>query len=250
MTTAEELLRELAETATALGPAITPVAPDELLRALTDTAREVFGAAACSLALLSEDESELVYTTAAGAGASDVTGMRMPSNRGIAGYVVRSGLPLAVSDVRNDARFSQGVAEQTGYVPQSIVAVPVTSATRTLGVLSLLDRDESRGSADKDMRLLGIFANQAAMALESVNAFRNLGRVLLLAVAEAAGSGSSLAAGAEAVAAEAARGDHELVSVAEAFAGLAGRGVEEQRLAAALLADVATYLKRRSPRIR
>jgi GAF domain-containing protein len=250
MSAADDLLRELGETATALGPAITPVAPDELLLALTDTAREVFGAAACSLALLSDDESELVYTTAAGAGATDVTGMRMPSNRGVAGWVVRSGQPLAVSDVRNDERFSQGVAEQTGYVPQSIVAVPVMSATRMLGVLSLLDRDASRGSADKDMRLLSIFANQAAMALESVRAFSNLGRVLLMAVAEAAGSGSSLAESARSIAADASRRDRELVNVAEAFSTLAAHGPEEKRLAVAVLADIAAYLQRRSPRIR
>lgn len=250
MTTPDDLLRELAETATALGPAITPVAPDDLLKALTETAREVFNAAACSLALLTDDESELVYTTAAGAGSADVTGMRMPSNRGIAGWVVRSGQPLAVSDVRNDSRFSQGVAEQTGYVPQSIVAVPVSSPTRTLGVLSLLDRDTSRGTADKDMRLLGIFANQAALALESVRAFSDFGRVLLMALAAAAGSDSSLAEAAEAVAAGANRDDRELLGVAGAFAALAGRGVEEQRLAAALLADVAAYLQRRTPRIR
>jgi GAF domain-containing protein len=250
MSTADELLRELGETATALGSAINPVAPDDLLLALTDTAREVFGAAACSLALLSEDESELVYTTAAGAGATDVTGMRMPSNRGVAGWVVRSGQPIAVSDVSNDARFSQGVAEQTGYVPQSIVAVPVMSASEMLGVLSLLDRDENRGSADKDMRVLSIFANQAAMALESVRTFNNIGRVLLQAVEAAAGDGSSLAEGARSIALEVPHSDRELVNLAEAFSALAAHGAEEKRLAVAVLGDVAAYLQRRSPRIR
>lgn len=39
-------------------------------------------------ALLTEDDSELVYTTAAGEGADDVTGMRVSSSHGIAGWVV------------------------------------------------------------------------------------------------------------------------------------------------------------------
>ena len=56
----DELLRELGELATALGPAVQPAGTDELLRALAETARRLFGAAACSLALLSEDESELI----------------------------------------------------------------------------------------------------------------------------------------------------------------------------------------------
>ena len=54
---------QLGELATSLGPAVRPAGTDELLRSLTETARRLFGAAACSLALLSEDESELVYTS-------------------------------------------------------------------------------------------------------------------------------------------------------------------------------------------
>lgn len=49
----------------------------ELLRSPTETARRLCGAAACSLARLSDDESELMYTTASSEGANDVTGMSM-----------------------------------------------------------------------------------------------------------------------------------------------------------------------------
>src|ERR1700723_2957471 len=81
----DALLTELGELATALGPAVRPAGTDELLRSLTETARRLFGAAACSLALLSEDESELIYTVAAGEGADDVTGMRISSSQGPGG---------------------------------------------------------------------------------------------------------------------------------------------------------------------
>jgi len=47
----DELLRELGDLATSLGPAVRPAGTDELLRSLTETARRLFGAAACSLAL-------------------------------------------------------------------------------------------------------------------------------------------------------------------------------------------------------
>ena len=49
--TPDALLAELGELATALGPAVRPAGTDELLRSLTETARRLFGAAACSLAL-------------------------------------------------------------------------------------------------------------------------------------------------------------------------------------------------------
>jgi hypothetical protein len=81
----EELLQEIGELATSLGPAVRPAGTDELLRSLAETARRLFGAAACSLARLSEDESELLYTVAAGKGAEEVTGLRIPASPGIAG---------------------------------------------------------------------------------------------------------------------------------------------------------------------
>ena len=187
----DELLRELGELATSLGPAVRP-ACGRAARSLTETARRLFGAAACSLALLSEDESELLYTVAAGEGAEDVTGMRILSSQGIAGWVVQSGQPIAISDVASDPRFSREQAERTGHIPQTILAVPVETPQRMLGVITLLDRDSRRPGAEQDMALLSLFADQAALALASVERFSVIGRELLNALVEAA-TGEDLA---------------------------------------------------------
>jgi GAF domain-containing protein len=244
-----ELLRELGELANSLGPAVRPVGSDEVLRSLAETARQLFGAAACSLALLSGDDSELVYTTAAGEGADHVTGMRMSASQGIAGWVAQSGQPLAVSDVSRDPRFSVGVARQTGYVPTSILAVPVETSDRTLGVLSLLDRDARRPDAEHDMALLSLLADQAALVLTSLDSFAALGRVLLLALAEASGDGDladTIRQAAESLPAA----DPDLTVLAATFAALARRGAAERRLALSVLTDVAEYARRRSQRAR
>ena len=248
MTSLDDLLRELAELATSLGPAVRPVGTDELLRALTETARQLFGAAACSLALLSEDDSELLYTVAAGEGAEDVTGMRIPASQGIAGWVVQSGQPIAISDVASDPRFAREAAEQTGYVPQAILAVPVETPQRTLGVISLLDRDPERPGAEHDMALLSLFADQAALALASVETFSRLGRVLLDALAGAA-VGHDLALALRQAASESPSADPELAALAATFSALARRGASERRLALAVLRDVAEYTERRPSRL-
>ena len=67
-------------------------------------------------------------------------------------------------------------AEQTGYIPQAILAVPVETPARLLGVISLLDRDSRRPGAEQDMALLSLFADQAALALASVERFSRMGR--------------------------------------------------------------------------
>jgi GAF domain-containing protein len=243
------LLREIGSLASALGPAIRPAGTDELLRALTETARQLFGAAACSLALLSEDESELVYTTAAGRGADDVSGMRIPASQGIAGWVVQSGQPIAVSDLGGDPRFSRPAAEKTGYVPQAMLAVPVETPQRMLGVISLLDRDTRRPGAEQDMTLLALFADQAALALASVASFQNLGRVLLTAMSGAA-TGRDLVDALDQAAGRLPAADADLARLAAEFASLARRGAAERQLALAVLRDVRAYSERRPPRTR
>ncbi|MGB6578555.1 MAG: GAF domain-containing protein [Streptosporangiaceae bacterium] len=245
----DELLRELGDLATSLGPAVRPAGTDELLRSLTETARRLFGAAACSLALLSEDESELLYTVAAGEGADDVTGMRISSSQGIAGWVVQSGQPIAVSDLASDPRFARDTAERTGYVPQAILAVPVETPQRMLGVISLLDRDSRRPRAEQDMALLSLFADQAALALASVEAFSVMGRVLLDALAEAA-AGQDLALALRQATAGLPPADPDLAALAATFAALARRGDAERQLALAVLADVRQYVERRPSRPR
>lgn len=246
---ADALLAELGRLATALGPAVRPIGADRLLASITRSAQQLFGARACSLALLSEDETELVYTTAAGDGAQDVTGMRLPSDRGIAGWVVRSNQPVAINDLANDPRFARDVAEDTGYVPESLIAMPVADEDRVLGVLTLLDRDAARPGAEQDMALLAVFAEQTALTLQSESAFSQLGRVLLQVLAQAAESGGDLA-DAAARAADDAGADTDLVELAALLGELDRQGPQERRLAVRLVREVATYTGRRSSRRR
>jgi GAF domain-containing protein len=238
----EALLAELARVASALSAAVVPPGTERLLEALTETARRLFGARACSLALLSDDEAELVYTTAAGAGADDVTGMRLPANRGVAGWVVQSGQPVAVGDLRNDPRFAVDVAESLGYVPEAMLAAPVVSERGVLGVLSLLDRDAARPDAEQDMALLQVFCDQAAIALEGRRAFNDLGRVLLTLLALAAGDHTELGTAARRLADDVAPGDADLAALAGLFAALARYGAAERRLAVRLVTDVLDHL--------
>lgn len=251
--TAADLLDELGALAAALAPAIEPSGTARLLEALTDTARQLFGAHSCSLALLTDDEEELVYTTVTGEAASSVSGLRIASDHGVAGWVAQSGQPVAINDLRSDGRFAsdvaQRVADESGYIPTAILAVPVSSPERLLGVLSLFDRDASRAGAERDMALLGVFADQAAIALEGAQAFRSMGKVLLLALAEAAEQGSDLSTLLQrAAVSDPPPPEQDLLEVAALLAELSGRGADERRLALRLLREVLAYTGRRSPR--
>lgn len=141
-----------------------PGTADELLTSAVALARRAFGAAACSVALLDDDGEHLVFSAAEGDGASEVVGLRLPVSRGIAGWVVSSGQPIAVDQVQRDPRFARDVAESTGYVPRTILAAPVETADSVLGVIEVLDRTPV--AQRDDLGLLSLVAHQLALGLE------------------------------------------------------------------------------------
>ena len=137
-----------------------------LLQAIVEVARAIFGARAASIMLLDEGAGELVFEAVTGEGEDTLVGRRIPSGTGIAGWVAQSGQPLVVEDVARDPRFAVQEARRTGYVPKGLMAVPLLWRERVLGVLNVLDRPERRRFSVAEMDLLGLFANQAAVALD------------------------------------------------------------------------------------
>jgi GAF domain-containing protein len=137
-----------------------------LLAAITEVARAIFGAMASSILLLDEEADELVFEAVAGYGAEELVGLRFPSGTGIAGWVLSTRTPLILDDVQNDPRFAKDFAAGTGYVPQGLMAVPLLHDERALGVLEVLDRPQQSAFSLQEMELLGLFGNQAAIALD------------------------------------------------------------------------------------
>ena len=149
-----------------------------LLGSIVETARAIFSAQAASIFLLDEETDELVFEAVAGEGEDDLVGMRLPSGTGIAGWVVSSRQPLVIEDVSTDPRFGREVAEATGYMPKGLMAVPLLLEERSLGVLEVLDRPQRSRFSLAEMELLGLFAGQAAIALDLLQRARTAQAVL------------------------------------------------------------------------
>src|SRR4051794_32592950 len=151
----------------AVAAAVLPAEEDfrELLRSIVVVARAIFGAKASSVFLLDEETDELVFAAVANPEEQGLVGRRIPSSQGIAGWVLSARTPLVLEDVRSDPRFSRDVAENPGYVPKGLMAVPLLHEDEPLGVLQVLDRPERSTFSLAEMELLGLFATQAATAL-------------------------------------------------------------------------------------
>jgi GAF domain-containing protein len=137
-----------------------------LLQSTVEVARAIFASKAASVFLLDEESDELVFEAVAGEGAGELIGVRFPSSTGIAGWVLVTRQPLVVEDVTTDTRFSREAAKSTGFMPKGIMAVPLLVEERALGVLEVLDRPTQSQFTLAELDLLGLFANQAAIALD------------------------------------------------------------------------------------
>lgn len=158
-----------------------------LLQSIVEVARAIFGARAASVMLLDEQTGELVFEAVTGEGEETLVGQRIPPGTGLAAWVAESGQPVVIEDVTADPRWSVEQAQRTGYVPKGLMAAPLLREDRVLGVLNVLDRPERRRFSVAEMELLGLFAHQAAVALDLLLHARRVERVL-------ADSGDELAA--------------------------------------------------------
>jgi GAF domain-containing protein len=137
-----------------------------LLQATVEVARAIFKAKAASVFLLDEETEELVFEAVAGEGSDTLVGVRFPADTGVAGWVLVTRQALVVDDLTKDTRFSREAAQSTGFVPKGLMAVPLLAEEKALGVLEVLDRPQQSRFTLAEMDLLGLFANQAAIALD------------------------------------------------------------------------------------
>ncbi len=144
---------------------IEPEGRPSLMGAVVRTAAGVFDAAAASIALVDPETDELVFKAAWGAGADEIVGVRLAPGTGLAGTVANDGEPIFVADCRNDPRFAARIAANTGYVPVTMLIVPLKRGDETVGVLSLLDRRDGGSYGGDDVTRAALFADLAVEVL-------------------------------------------------------------------------------------
>jgi GAF domain-containing protein len=239
-----EELRRLVSSIEAAGRAILPGSPDQLLGSIVEAAARIFGAAAASILLVNEAESVLEFKVAYGAGSSDLVGVKIPLNQGIAGYVAMSGQPIAISDVAQDTHFNRDFAKSTGYVPRSILATPLLAGERVIGVMEVLDKIDAPTFGMQDMELLGLFARQAALAIDQAQMIDHIGSAVMSGLKRLAESDPEHPAGHLLPALEAEPGDAsqaDLLQLVDLLHEFSNMGEAEREMALSILKAVAQY---------
>jgi len=155
-----------------------PVSHSRLLEMIVATAAQIIAARSASLFLIEYETQELTFEVALGQKAEEVKKFKVPLGHGIAGLVALSGQPLAISEAEKDPRLAADIAQSIGYIPQSILCVPLFYNDQIIGVIELLDKLGEPAFSPSDMEALGLFANQAAVAIEQSRVHQNMAALI------------------------------------------------------------------------
>jgi len=237
----------------AVATRLEPQSGEALLRSIAEAAVLVFGAEAASIAIHEPDTDRLVIRVAAGRQGRGAIGLAFAASTGIAGYVFTTGQPLAVSDVTADPRFDRATAETTGYVPGSILAVPVLDDSGSIGVLEVLDGRAEGSNQLRDLDLASIFARQAAVTIKAGRVERDTSELLRQALARLSADPEADAAAIETAVSQIAvhlddEGGGRIWALADAVARARHASPEQLSLVVEILEALARRSARPAPR--
>ncbi|MBE9128515.1 MULTISPECIES: adenylate/guanylate cyclase domain-containing protein [unclassified Coleofasciculus] len=143
------------------------------LRLVMEQARELMQADRSTLFMLSKDTGEL-WSKVATADGKTFMEIRIPANRGIAGYVASTGQLLNIPDAYKDPRFDPSTDQKTGYVTRNILCMPVfNSAGDLIGVTQLINKHQGSFTSS-DEEFMRAFNIQAGIALENAKLFESV----------------------------------------------------------------------------
>lgn len=102
----------------------------------------------------------------------DMTGQVLKLGEGAAGRVALTGKPLIIKDYRTWEGRASSFEQEKPFI--SVISAPMTWQDRVLGVIHVLHDQTPGWFSERDLTLLSLLANQAAIALQSAQTLQTM----------------------------------------------------------------------------
>jgi PAS domain S-box-containing protein len=140
---------------------------DNLLLAVLERAVTLLGVSGGELAVFDEDANDLLIVASHNVG-QDSAGNRMSLGEGGMGHVALSREPLIIPDYQE----WEGRSDRYASSPlRAVMVAPLLIGTRLVGAIAAVHTDPDHEFGGEDLRLLNLFAAQAAIAIENARLF-------------------------------------------------------------------------------
>lgn len=146
---------------------------EKTLQVVMNEARHLMHADRSTLFMIDRGTGEL-WSKVAKADGKTMMEIRIPGDRGIAGYVASTGQTLNIPNAYNDPRFDPTIDQQTGYCTRNILCMPIYNSEGTrIGVTQLINKNQGSFTRS-DEEFMQAFNIQAGMALENARLFESV----------------------------------------------------------------------------
>jgi two-component system, NtrC family, sensor kinase len=140
---------------------------DELLEVIISITTDIFKSEASSILLKDNDTDELYFAGATGKKKDSLKKLRIPPGQGIAGYVFESGKPLLIEDISQSKRFYQQVDKKTDFVTKTMIAAPLKTKNKIIGVIEIVNRVDGQPFSERSLKLLLDLTYHISLAVEN-----------------------------------------------------------------------------------
>jgi PAS domain S-box-containing protein len=140
---------------------------DKLLQAVLERAVSLLEVTGGELAVFDDATEQLVIVASHNLG-EDSTGAHMNLGEGAMGHVALTHEPLIIP---NYQEWEGRSPQYTHDTVQTVMVVPLLIGSRLVGAIASVHSDPSRKFGETDLRLLNLFAAQAAIAIENARLF-------------------------------------------------------------------------------
>src|SRR5579864_900695 len=137
---------------------------DAVLTRIAADARELAGAEVAAIVASTDSPGELALVAAVGGGFSRFLSQAVPAAESISGEVMRTGNPVVFADASTEAK-AYGPLLRAGRVGPAIF-VPLRVRGRATGTLMVANLKGGQPFAERTVRLVQTFADQASVAME------------------------------------------------------------------------------------
>jgi signal transduction histidine kinase len=146
----------------------------QLLDIIAEVAAQLTHTASASVLLIDETSRELHFVAVTGQHSAFLKPVVVPTDRSIAGTVVRENRPLLIRDVRADPRWYQDADQASGFDTRSIIAVPLQLRGEVIGVVEAVNKQGGSEMTWDDVEILSTLATQAAVAVNNARLLAQL----------------------------------------------------------------------------
>jgi len=152
--------------------------PKDVMKSVMNEIGQLIKCEAWSVLIIDQTKpTHLSFEAASGPISEQLKKQTIPLGQGVAGWVAEKGEPVLVHDPKEDSRFFNSIDKANEFNTRNLLCAPLVSRGRVIGVIEMINRVEADSFSEKDLEIVQVLVNPAAVAIENAYLFQKAERL-------------------------------------------------------------------------